>query len=90
MLFADVYTIMILRDLMSGSKRFTELERAGINPRILSQRLKKLVVAGVIGRSRYAEAPPRVDYCLTEKGRALLPVLDALKNYGERFLSDNM
>ncbi len=87
MLFADVYTIMILRDLMPGPKRFTELQRAGISPRILSQRLKKLMAADVIGRRQFSEAPPRVEYFLTDKGRALLPVLDALKSFGERFLS---
>ena len=87
MLFADVYIIIILRDLMSGPKRFTALQQSGINPRILSQRLRKLTREGVIARTRFAERPPRVEYALTEKGSALLPVLDALKNFGEKFLA---
>jgi DNA-binding HxlR family transcriptional regulator len=86
-LFADVYTIIILRELMSGSKRFTVLQEAGINPRVLTQRLRNLVNEGVVVRTRFAERPPRVEYALTPKGEALIPVLDALKNFGEKYLS---
>ncbi|WP_053960062.1 winged helix-turn-helix transcriptional regulator [Sulfobacillus thermosulfidooxidans] len=86
MLFADVYIIMILRDLATGEKRFTELQQAGINPRILSQRLKMLTREGAISRTRYAEKPPRVEYALTPKGLALMPILDALKTFGEQYL----
>ncbi|PSR29046.1 MAG: transcriptional regulator [Sulfobacillus thermosulfidooxidans] len=86
MLFADVYIIMILRDLATGQKRFTELQQAGINPRILSQRLKMLTREGVISRTRFVEKPPRVEYALTPKGLALMPILDALKTFGEKYL----
>ncbi|MCL4351764.1 MAG: helix-turn-helix transcriptional regulator [Firmicutes bacterium] len=86
-LFADVYTIIILRELMSGTKRFTVLQEAGINPRVLTQRLRNLVNEGVVVRTRFAERPPRVEYALTPKGEALIPVLDALKNFGEKYLS---
>ena len=86
-LFADVYTIVILRELMSGAKRFTVLQEAGINPRVLTQRLRNLVNEGVVIRTRFAERPPRVEYSLTPKGEALIPVLDALKTFGEKYLS---
>lgn len=86
-LFADVYTIVILRELMSGAKRFTVLQEAGINPRVLTQRLRNLVNEGVVIRTRFAERPPRVEYSLTPKGEALIPVLDALRTFGEKYLS---
>ena len=86
MVFADVYTIMIVRNLMTGPVRFTQLAESGINPRTLTERLKLLVDNGVLIRRVYAERPPRVEYSLTEKGRALIPVLKALQAFGERWM----
>lgn len=85
-LIADVYILMILRDLIAEPRRFSELEHSGINPRTLTNRLKQLMDEGMVSRAVYREKPPRVEYCLTSKGRALLPVLDALRQYGETWL----
>jgi len=86
MVFADVYTIMIVRNLMAGPLRFTHLAESGINPRTLTERLKLLVDNEVLVRHVYAERPPRVEYSLTEKGQALIPVLKALQAFGERWM----
>ncbi len=85
-LVADVTVIIILRELHAGPRRFGELQAAGVNPRSLSERLRRLTEEGVIVRTRYAEAPPRVEYQLTAKGRALWPVLTALQEFGETWL----
>ncbi len=81
------WTLLVLRDLESGAKRFTELERSltGISPRTLSQRLRLLEEAGIIGRRAYNETPPRVEYSLTPKGTALLPIIDAMRRWGEQW-----
>ncbi|MBI2855020.1 MAG: helix-turn-helix transcriptional regulator [Chloroflexi bacterium] len=78
------WTLLILRDLLAGTKRFGELRRslAGVSPRTLSQRLKELEDAGVLKRTIYAEIPPRVEYTLTEKGRSLSPILDQMRAWG--------
>lgn len=86
MVLGDVYTIMIIRDLVSGPRRFVQLADAGINPRSLTERLKHLTEEGFVNRRPYAERPPRVEYALTDKGRALVPVLEALREFGERWM----
>lgn len=86
MLVADVTVIIIMRELRQGPRRFGEFVGLGVNPRTLSSRLRKLTSEGVLTRTRYAESPPRVEYELTEKGRALLPVLAALEVFGETWL----
>src|SRR5919198_2664945 len=82
------WTILVIRDLAEGRTRFCELERslAGISPRTLSLRLRALEESGIVERHTYAEVPPRVEYALTEKGRALLPIIDDMRSYGERWL----
>jgi DNA-binding HxlR family transcriptional regulator len=82
------WTLLVLRDLAFGPCRFSELERslAGISPRTLSQRLKTLEDEGIIERRAFAESPPRVEYHLTSKGRDLVPIVDAMRGYGERWL----
>lgn len=82
------WTLLVLRDLAGGPRRFTELERslAGISPRTLSQRLDMLEGEGIIARERFLEVPPRVEYRLTEKGRALSPLVEAMRDYGLRWL----
>jgi len=81
------WTLLVLRDLESGAKRFTELERslAGISPRTLSQRLRVLEGEGIIARKAYCETPPRVEYSLTAKGRALMPIVAAMRTWGEEW-----
>ena len=83
------WTLLVLRDLAAGSCRFTQLERSlcGISPRTLSQRLRVLEEEGVIAREVYTEAPPRVEYRLTSKGRDLAPIVEAMRLYGEQWLA---
>jgi len=82
------WTLLLVRDLAEGRSRFCELERslAGISPRTLSLRLRALEEEGIIERQTYPEVPPRVEYALTEKGLALLPIVDSLRDYGERWI----
>jgi DNA-binding HxlR family transcriptional regulator len=87
-LLGDKWALLIIRDLATGYKRFGELQRSmgNISPRTLSARLSTLEEAGIVERRAYAEIPPRVEYSLTEKGRALLPLLQAMRDYGEKWL----
>ena len=82
------WTILVIRDLAAGRSRFCELERslAGISPRTLSLRLRALEHEGIVERRTYPEVPPRVEYALTEKGRALLPLIDDMRAYGREWL----
>jgi DNA-binding HxlR family transcriptional regulator len=79
---------LIIRDLAEGRARFCELERslAGISPRTLSLRLRALEEEGVVERDTFSEVPPRVEYGLTEKGRALIPIIEDMRAYGRRWL----
>jgi DNA-binding HxlR family transcriptional regulator len=83
------WTLLIIRDLAEGRSRFCELERSlkGISPRTLSIRLRALEEEGVVARQTYAEVPPRVEYALTEKGRALIPIVDSMREYGTHWLA---
>lgn len=78
------WTTLIVRDLLGGTKRFTELRRGldGVNPKVLTERLRLLEEHGIIERRAFAEIPPRVEYSLTERGRSLEPVLAALWHWG--------
>jgi len=80
----------VIRDLAEGPARFCELERslAGISPRTLSLRLRALDDEGIVERSTHPEMPPRVEYGLTEKGRALLPLIEDMRRYGREWLCD--
>jgi DNA-binding HxlR family transcriptional regulator len=82
------WTLLIIRDLASGVKRFNQLERSlhGISPKTLSERLRSLEEEGVILRKTFAEVPPRVEYTLTEKGRDLVDVIESMRSYGKRWL----
>jgi DNA-binding HxlR family transcriptional regulator len=82
------WTLLLVRELAEGRSRFCELERAltGISPRTLSLRLRALEDEGIVARQTYPEVPPRVEYALTAKGRALLPIIDDMRTYGERWL----
>lgn len=90
-LIGNKWTPLIIRDLTDGCKRFSELERSlrGISPKTLSERLKRLEESGVIGRHCYAEVPPRVEYKLTEKGHALIPVIDTMRQFGREWLPED-
>src|SRR3954467_3830162 len=82
------WTLLIIRDLADGRSRFCELERslAGISPRTLSLRLRAREEEGMLDRRTFPEVPPRVEYGLTDKGRALIPIVDAMRSYGETWL----
>lgn len=89
-LIGNKWTPLILRDLALGEMRFSQLERslAGISPKTLSERLKKLEEAAIVTRCCYAEVPPRVEYALTAKGTALLPVIETMREFGSTWLGD--
>ncbi len=82
------WTALILHDLSEGARRFSELEHAcpGISPRTLSERLRSLEDEGIVVRHSYAETPPRVEYELTEKGVALLPIIAEMSRFGHAWL----
>ena len=82
------WTLLVIRDLAEGPQRFCQLERSleGISPRTLSLRLRALEDCGVVARTTYPEVPPRVEYGLTDKGRALVPLIDDMRKYGEHWL----
>jgi DNA-binding HxlR family transcriptional regulator len=82
------WTLLVIRDLAEGTKRFCELERslAGISPRTLSLRLRALEEEGIVERHTYPEVPPRVEYGLTPKGAALVPLIEDMRAYGRRWL----
>lgn len=78
------WTILVVRDLLGGTKRFGELRESlpGISPKTLTDRLRSLEADGLVERQAYAEIPPRVEYSLTPAGRTLEPVLAALADWG--------
>src|SRR6188472_4530690 len=82
------WTLMLVRDLAEGRSRFCELERSlnGISPRTLSLRLRALEEEGIVERQTYPEVPPRVEYALTAKGRALAPLIEDMRAYGLTWL----
>ena len=82
------WTLLVIRDLADGCSRFCELERSleGISPRTLSLRLRALEEHGIVERRTYPKVPPRVEYGLTEKGRALVPLIEDMRVYGRRWL----
>lgn len=81
------WTALIIRDLVKGKKRFSELEHSldGISPRILSQRLHELEQCGIVKREIYPEVPARVEYSLTPKGYDLKKVIDSMSAWGEKW-----
>jgi DNA-binding HxlR family transcriptional regulator len=82
------WTLLLIRDLAAGRSRFCELERSleGISPRTLSLRLRALEEEGIVARQTFPEVPPRVEYALTDKGAALLPIIEDMRIYGERWI----
>jgi len=85
---ASKWTPLIVHDLSEGPRRFMQLEHAcpGISPRTLSERLDMLELQGIVIRRSYPESPPRVDYELTDKGRALLPIIREMRRFGHDWL----
>lgn len=86
-LIGDKRKVLILRDLMEGTKRFGELKRSlgNISQKVLTAQLRSMEESGLVERTVYAEVPPRVEYSLTGLGKSLQPILDAMKNWGESY-----
>ena len=86
-LIGDKWKVLILRDLMPGAKRFGELKRSvgNVSQKVLTAQLRDMEENGLINRTVYAEVPPRVEYSLTELGKSLKPILDALWHWGEDY-----
>jgi DNA-binding HxlR family transcriptional regulator len=85
------WTALLVHDLSEGPRRFSELEHscAGISPRTLSERLRALEDEGIVERRSYPESPPRVEYELTAKGDALLPIIGEMRKFGHEWLVDD-
>ena len=86
-IIGNKWTALILRDLTTGPKRFTQLEKSvgTINPRTLSQRLEDLQTHGIITKESFAEVPPRCEYTLTKKGKDLGPILEQMATWGDKY-----
>ena len=86
-LIGDKWKVLILRDLMSGTKRFGELKKSigTVSQKVLTAQLRDMEANGLVHREVYAEVPPRVEYSLTELGQSLKPILDTMWNWGEDY-----
>ena len=90
-LIGDKWKVLILRDLMGGTKRFGELKKSigGVTQKVLTAQLRQMEECGLLDRKVYAEVPPRVEYTLTELGYSLKPVLDAMSDWGSAYKDKN-
>lgn len=90
-LIGNKWKFLIIRDLLTGTKRYNELTRSitGISAKVLTQNLRDLEDDGLINRKVYPEVPPRVEYSLTELGKSLDPILESLKLWGEHYKKAN-
>lgn len=91
MLIGDKWKVLILRDLLPGTKRFGELKKSigMVSQKVLTAQLRDMERNGLVTRKVYPEVPPRVEYSLTELGRSLKPILDAMWDWGEEFKAQN-
>ena len=90
-LIGDKWKVLILRDLLSGTKRFGELKRSigSVSQKVLTAQLRAMEASGLVSRKVYPEVPPRVEYTLTETGYSLRPILDAMWDWGEQYTAQN-
>ena len=86
-LIGDKWKVLILRDLMPGTKRFGELKKSigNVSQKVLTAQLRAMEASGLVHREVYAEVPPRVEYSLTELGKSLKPILDSMWVWGESY-----
>ena len=86
-LIGDKWKVLILRDLMPGTKRFGELKKSvgNVSQKVLTAQLRAMEESGLVNRKVYAEVPPRVEYSLTELGKSLKPILDSMWTWGEGY-----
>ena len=92
MLIGDKWKVLILRDLMPGTKRFGEIKKSigHVSQTLLTAQLRDMEEKGLVNRKVYPEVPPRVEYSLTELGKSLKPILDAMWNWGEEYKAQNV
>ena len=90
-LISDKWKVLIIRDLLPGTKRFGELKKSvgSVSQKVLTSQLQQMEESGLLIRTVYPEVPPRVEYTLTELGYSLKPVLDAMQNWGEEYKAKN-
>ena len=90
-LIGDKWKVLILRDLLPGTKRFGELKKSigSVSQKVLTSQLRDMEESGLVNRQVYAEVPPRVEYSLTELGQSLKPILDSMWNWGESYKAQN-
>ena len=86
-LIGEKWKVLIVRDLLAGTKRFGELKKSvtGITQKVLTSNLKQMEASGLVRRKVYAEVPPRVEYSLTETGFSLKPILDSMVQWGNEY-----
>lgn len=86
-LIGDKWKVLIVRDLLTGTKRFGELKKSvtGITQKVLTSNLRQMEASGLVKRKVYAEVPPRVEYSLTETGFSLKPILDSMVQWGNEY-----
>ena len=91
MLISDKWKVLILRDLMPGTKRFGELKKSigSVSQKVLTAQLREMEHSGLLVRTVYPEVPPRVEYTLTELGYSLKPIMDAMWTWGENYQAQN-
>lgn len=91
MLISDRWKVLIIRDLLDGTKRFGELKKSvgNVSQKVLTANLRAMEESGLLSRKVYAEVPPRVEYTLTETGYSLKPILDAMVEWGTRYKQKN-
>ena len=91
MLIGDKWKVLILRDLLPGTKRFGELKKSigSVSQKVLTAQLRDMEENGLVHRKVYAEVPPRVEYSLTDLGKSLEPILNAMKTWGEGYQAQN-
>lgn len=87
MLIGDKWKVLILRDLISGTKRFGELKKSIglISQKVLTSQLRAMETDGLLTRTVYPEVPPRVEYTLTDLGMSLKPILESMQSWGEEY-----
>lgn len=86
-LIGNKWKVLILRDLLPGTKRFGELKKSlgSVSQKVLTAQLRDMEADGLVSRTIYAEVPPRVEYTLTDLGMSLKPVLDSMLTWGENY-----
>ena len=86
-LISDKWKVLILRDLLPGTKRFGELRKSivHVSQKVLTAQLRQMEQSGLVNRKVYAEVPPKVEYSLTDVGYSLKPILDAMWTWGEEY-----